>query len=161
MKIYYTNVGFFKRHYITKVLEAALAHLSQPSEQLEVSVSFVGEDEIRELNKEYRNNDNVTDVLSFPAVENPDRGVINVEEHAADLNPETWLLNLGDIIFCLPRAKAQAKEYGHSLKREVAFLALHSLLHLLGYDHMIPEDEQQMTALQTEILDKLNIKRTK
>lgn len=161
MKIYYTNVGFFKRHYITKVLEAALAHLSQPSEQLEVSVSFVCEDEIRELNKEYRNNDNVTDVLSFPAVENPDRGVINVEEHAADLNPETWLLNLGDIIICLPRAKAQAKEYGHSLKREVAFLALHSLLHLLGYDHMIPEDEQQMTALQTEILDKLNIKRTK
>lgn len=161
MKIYYTNVGFFKRHYITKVLEAALAHLSQPSEQLEVSVSFVGEDEIRELNKEYRNNDNVTDVLSFPAVENSDRGVINVEEHAADLNPETWLLNLGDIIICLPRAKAQAKEYGHSLKREVAFLALHSLLHLLGYDHMIPEDEQQMTALQTEILDKLNIKRTK
>lgn len=161
MKIYYTNVGFFKRHYITKVLEAALAHLSQPSEQLEVSVSFVGEDEIRELNKEYRSNDNVTDVLSFPAVENPDRGVINVEEHAADLNPETWLLNLGDIIICLPRAKAQAKEYGHSLKREVAFLALHSLLHLLGYDHMIPEDEQQMTALQTEILDKLNIKRTK
>lgn len=161
MKIYYTNVGFFKRHYITKVLEAALAHLSQPSEQLEVSVSFVGEEEIRELNKEYRNNDNVTDVLSFPAVENPDRGVINVEEHAADLNPETWLLNLGDIIICLPRAKAQAKEYGHSLKREVAFLALHSLLHLLGYDHMIPEDEQQMTALQTEILDKLNIKRTK
>lgn len=161
MKIYYTNVGFFKRHYITKVLEAALAHLSQPSEQLEVSVSFVGEDEIRELNKEYRNNDNVTDVLSFPAVENPDRGVINVEEHAADLNPETWLLNLGDIIICLPRAKAQAKEYGHSLKREVAFLALHSLLHLLGYDHMIPDDEQQMTALQTEILDKLNIKRTK
>lgn len=161
MKIYYTNVGFFKRHYITKVLEAALAHLSQPSEQLEVSVSFVGEDEIRELNKEYRNNDKVTDVLSFPAVENPDRGVINVEEHAADLNPETWLLNLGDIIICLPRAKAQAKEYGHSLKREVAFLALHSLLHLLGYDHMIPEDEQQMTALQTEILDKLNIKRTK
>lgn len=161
MKIYYTNVGFFKRHYITKVLEAALAHLSQPSEQLEVSVSFVGEDEIRELNKEYRNNDNVTDVLSFPAVENPDRGVINVEEHAADLNPETWLLNLGDIIICLPRAKAQAKEYGHSLKREVAFLALHSLLHLLGYDHMIPEDEQQMTALQKQILDKLNIKRTK
>lgn len=161
MKIYYTNVGFFKRHYITKVLEAALAHLSQPSEQLEVSVSFVGEDEIRELNKEYRNNDNITDVLSFPAVENPDRGVINVEEHAADLNPETWLLNLGDIIICLPRAKAQAKEYGHSLKREVAFLALHSLLHLLGYDHMIPEDEQQMTVLQTEILDKLNIKRTK
>ena len=161
MKIYYTNVGFFKRHYITKVLEAALAHLSQPSEQLEVSVSFVGEDEIRELNKEYRNNDNVTDVLSFPAVENPDRGVINVEEHAADLNPETWLLNLGDIIICLPRAKAQAKEYGHSLKREVAFLALHSLLHLLGYDHMIPEDEQQMTSLQKQILDKLNIKRTK
>ena len=87
--------------------------------------------------------------------------MINVEEHAADLNPETWLLNLGDIIICLPRAKAQAKEYGHSLKREVAFLALHSLLHLLGYDHMMPEDEQQMTALQTEILDKLNIKRSK
>ena len=80
---------------------------------------------------------------------------------ASDLNPETWLLNLGDIIICLPRAKQQAKEYGHSLKREVAFLSLHSLLHLLGYDHMNQSDEEQMTAVQNAVLDKLNIKRNK
>ena len=161
MKIYFTNVGLFKRGYIKKVLETGLEYLGQPTKQLEVSLSFVGEDEIRELNKEYRDTDKVTDVLSFPTVENPDRGVIDLASHASDLNPETWLLNLGDIIICLPRAKQQAKEYGHSLKREVAFLSLHSLLHLLGYDHMNQADEEQMTAVQNAVLDKLNIKRNK
>lgn len=161
MKIYFTNVGLFKRGYIKKVLETGLEYLGQPTKQLEVSLSFVGEDEIRELNKEYRDTDKVTDVLSFPTVENPDRGVIDLASHASDLNPETWLLNLGDIIICLPRAKQQAKEYGHSLKREVAFLSLHSLLHLIGYDHMNQADEEQMTAVQNAVLDKLNIKRNK
>ena len=94
-------------------------------------------------------------------MDNPERGVIDLASHASDLNPETWLLNLGDIIICLPRAKQQAKEYGHSLKREVAFLSLHSLLHLLGYDHMNQSDEEQMTAVQNAVLDKLNIKRNK
>lgn len=161
MKIYFTNVGLFKRGYIKKVLETGLEYLGQPTGQLEVSLSFVGEDEIRELNKEYRDTDKVTDVLSFPTVDNPERGVIDLASHASDLNPETWLLNLGDIIICLPRAKQQAKEYGHSLKREVAFLSLHSLLHLLGYDHMNQADEEQMTAVQNAVLDKLNIKRNK
>lgn len=161
MKIYFSNVGLFKRSYIKKVLEAALAELNQPSAQLEVSLSFVGEEEIRSLNKQYRDTDRVTDVLSFPSVDNPSRGVIDIAEHGADLNPETWLLNLGDIIICLPRAKQQAKEYGHSLKREVAFLALHSLLHLLGYDHMNEQDEAQMNELQNRVLNKLNIKRNK
>ncbi len=161
MKIYFTNVGLFKRGYIKKVLETGLEYLGQPTGQLEVSLSFVGEDEIRELNKEYRDTDKVTDVLSFPTVDNPERGVIDLASHASDLNPETWLLNLGDIIICLPRAKQQAKEYGHSLKREVAFLSLHSLLHLLGYDHMNQADEKQMTAVQNAVLDKLNIKRNK
>lgn len=161
MKIYFTNVDLFKRGYIKKVLETGLDYLGQPTGQLEVSLSFVGENEIRELNKEYRDTDKVTDVLSFPTVDNPDRGVIDLASHASDLNPETWLLNLGDIIICLPRAKQQAKEYGHSLKREVAFLSLHSLLHLLGYDHMNQSDEKQMTAVQNAVLDKLNIKRNK
>lgn len=161
MKIYFTNVGLFKRGYIKKVLEGGLEYLGQPTGQLEVSLSFVGEDEIRELNKEYRDTDKVTDVLSFPTVDNTERGVIDLASHASDLNPETWLLNLGDIIICLPRAKQQAKEYGHSLKREVAFLSLHSLLHLLGYDHMNQADEEQMTAVQNAVLDKLNIKRNK
>lgn len=143
------------------MLEAGLEYLGQPTGQREVSLSFVGEDEIRELNKEYRDTDKVTNVLSFPTVDNPERGVIDLASHASDLNPETWLLNLGDIIICLPRAKQQAKEYGHSLKREVAFLSLHSLLHLLGYDHMNQADEEQMTAVQNAVLDKLNIKRNK
>lgn len=161
MKIYFTNVGVFKRCYIKKVLEAGLKYLNQPSAQLEVSVSFVDEAEIKTLNHEYRDVDKVTDVLSFPSIDNPSRGVIDIAEYGGDLNPETWLLNLGDIVVCLPRAKQQAKEYGHSLKREVAFLALHSLLHLLGYDHMNPQDEEQMNAVQNAVLDKLNIKRNK
>lgn len=161
MKIYFTNVGVFKRCYIKKVLEAGLKYLNQSSAQLEVSVSFVDEAEIKTLNREYRDVDKVTDVLSFPSIDNPSRGVIDIAEYGGDLNPETWLLNLGDIVVCLPRAKQQAKEYGHSLKREVAFLALHSLLHLLGYDHMNPQDEEQMNAVQNAVLDKLNIKRNK
>ena len=89
----------------------------------------------------------------------------HTEQHGAitvvceDVNPETDLVNIGDIVICLERAKEQAKEYGHSLKRELAFLSLHGLLHLLGYDHIEPEDEKQMIALQKEILDQAGITR--
>ena len=157
MKIYFDNVGLFTRPFIKRVLERALKHLNQPSELLEMSLSIVSPEQIQELNKSFREVDKVTDVLSFPTCDNPTRGAITVV--CEDVNPETDLVNIGDIVICLERAKEQAKEYGHSLKRELAFLSLHGLLHLLGYDHIEPDDEKQMIALQKEILDQAGITR--
>ena len=150
MKIYFDNVGLFTKPFIKRVLERALKHLNQPSELLEMTLSIVSPEQIRELNKSFRDVDKVTDVLSFPTCDNPTCGAITVV--CEEVNPETDLVNIGDIIICLERAKEQAKEYGHSLKRELSFLALHGLLHLLGYDHVNQDDEQQMVALQKEIL---------
>ncbi len=158
MKIYFTNAGL-KAHTVKRVLETALRHLGQPSESLEMSLSIVSPEEIQRLNNEYRNVDSVTDVLSFPTAD-LQRKVINLSEFALDcVSPETHNLNLGDVIICLERAKQQAQEYGHSLKREICFLALHGLLHLLGYDHVMAEDEEEMTSLQKEILQQAGIKR--
>ncbi len=91
----------------------------------EVSVSFLDNEQIRQLNAEYRQKDAPTDVLSFPLGEN---GVY-------DVNPETGACLLGDIVISLPRALEQARMYGHTLNREIGFLTVHSMLHLLGYDH--------------------------
>ena len=157
MKIYFDNVGLFTKPFIKRVLERALKHLNQPSELLEMSRSIVSPEQIQELNKSFREVDKVTDVLSFPTCDNPTRGAITVV--CEDVNPETDLVNIGDIVICMERAKEQAKEYGHSLKRELAFLSLHGLLHLLGYDHVEEEDEKQMVALQKEILDQAGITR--
>lgn len=157
MKIYFDNVGLFTKPFIKRVLERALKHLNQPSELLEMSLSIVSPEQIQELNKSFREVDKVTDVLSFPTCDNPTRGAITVV--CEDVNPETDLVNIGDIVICLERAKEQAKEYGHSLKRELAFLSLHGLLHLLGYDHIEPDDEKRMIALQKEILDQAGITR--
>lgn len=158
MKIYFTKAGIYKRS-IGRVAEIALRRLSQPSEQLEMYLSVVSPAEIQYLNNEYRHVDAVTDVLSFPTAD-VNRQQINLSEFALDsINPETRRLNLGDVIICAERAKAQAKEYGHGKKREMCFLALHGLLHLLGYDHIEASDEAEMTALQTEILRQAGIER--
>ena len=159
MKIYFTNVGY-QKFAIKHLLEGALKYLGQPASQLEMSLSIVSPEEIQSLNKSFRGVDSVTDVLSFPTIDNPERKVLNVSEFAADvINPDTKKLNLGDVIICRERAVEQAKEYGHSLKREMSFLALHGLLHLLGYDHIESADEEQMTRLQKEILTKYHIHR--
>ena len=92
-------------------------------------------------------------------MDNPSRGVLDLDQLEGDINPQTGRLNIGDVIICLDRAKEQAVSYNHSLKREIAFLSLHGLLHLLGYDHMNQEDEQQMFTLQNEILALANITR--
>lgn len=159
MTIYFTNVGCIK-FTIKKLLQGALRHLGQPVSDISMSLSFVSAEEIKALNNQYRGVDDVTDVLSFPAIDNPERKVLNISACAVDsLYPETGKLNIGDVIICLERAREQAAEYGHSLKRELCFLSLHGLLHLLGYDHIEPQDEQQMTALQDEILNKMRITR--
>ena len=159
MTIYFTNVGCIK-FAIKKLLQGALKHLNQPANDISMSLSFVSQEEIKELNKQYRNIDEVTDVLSFPAVENHERKVLDLSACASDnFYPETGKLNIGDVIICLDRAKEQSEEYNHSLKRELCFLSLHGMLHLLGYDHIEADDEQQMLGLQDEILNKMRITR--
>lgn len=115
----------------------------------EVSLTFTDNAGIRELNRKYRDIDRETDVLSFPMG----------DEDGFEVNPETGALLLGDIVISLERAKAQSEEYGHSMRREVAFLITHSLFHLLGYDHMTPEEEKEMFEKQEKVLRKLGITR--
>ncbi|UTH01492.1 rRNA maturation RNase YbeY [Macrococcoides canis] len=117
-------------------------------EEAEVAVSFVDEDEIQAINKAYRNKDAVTDVISFA-----------LEEGEDDFEMPDAPRVLGDIIICVKRAKEQAEEYGHSFERELGFLSLHGLLHLLGYDHMNEADEARMFGRQDEILNAFGLRR--
>ncbi|KYH28582.1 MULTISPECIES: rRNA maturation RNase YbeY [Clostridium] len=128
----------------------------------EISVIFIDNDEIRNINKDQRNIDRVTDVLSFPMLNYPKGKVYkdvykNNNFSPADLNEGR--LVLGDIVLSLERAKEQSEEYGHSLLREVCYLTIHSVLHLLGYDHMEEEERSIMRQREEKILEKFNITR--
>lgn len=112
----------------------------------EFNIIFVGNDEIQQINRDYRGLDKVTDVISFALLDN-DLSNYNAEDE------------LGDIFICVDRAKEQAADYGHSLEREIGFLAVHGYLHLCGYDHMKEEDEKVMFAKQDEILNKAGLHR--
>ena len=136
--------GYKNYKYLKKVLKAALKH--EKINNAVFSVIFVNEHDIKKINNSYRNIDKVTDVISFAFEDNGKLVYNNVRL-------------LGEIYICIPRMIEQAKEYGHSEKRELSFLAVHGLLHLLGYDHMKKEDEEEMFALQELILDGQNIKR--
>ncbi len=111
----------------------------------EVSLSFVDNEEIRELNKNFRNIDRETDVLSFP----------NIEDFELDYDFGPKLL--GDIVISLEKAKEQAKEYKHSFEREIIYLTVHSMLHLLGYDHMEEEEKLIMRGKEKEIMNILKV----
>jgi probable rRNA maturation factor len=117
----------------------------------ELTVSFVTNERIREINKEYRDKDQVTDVISFALEE--------LGEDETKIVGEGIPRILGDIIISVGRAKEQAEEYGHSYSRELGFLALHGFLHLLGYDHLNDEDEKKMFGRQKEILDGYGLQR--
>ncbi len=112
----------------------------------DVCVLITDAEEIQRLNASYRHIDRVTDVLTFPAWEGD----------SILCPPDGYL---GDIAICLERAQEQAEEYGHSLERELAFLSVHGALHLLGYDHIQPDDEQKMLTMQDEILNELGYHR--
>ncbi len=117
----------------------------------EVSVVFVSPEKIKEINKQYRNIDKITDVISFALFDETAENDIILDE--------SNITTLGDIFICFDKMKVQALEYQHSELREMAFLACHGLLHLLGYDHMFLSDEKIMFQKQEDILNKLNIKR--
>lgn len=113
----------------------------------EVSVTLVDGEEIRVLNRDYRGKDSVTDVLSFPTFDEDEE----ISPFADEVIP------LGDVIICYDRCKSQAEEFGHSTEREIAYLTIHSVLHLLGYDHMVPEEEVEMTERQDDIIKKVRL----
>lgn len=129
--------------------------------EVEVNVLLTNNEEIHEANKDFRNIDRPTDVLSFPMVDYDfpaDFSLVN-ESPEGYLNPETDELLLGDIMLSVDKVYEQAEEYGHSRKREFAFLIAHSMLHLLGYDHMEDEERVVMEAKQKAILEALGITR--
>ena len=151
---------FDEEELITKVATKTLSMLECPYE-VEVNVLITDSQGIRTYNREYRDIDKETDVLSFPAVDYEEPGDFTlVEEHELDyMNPDSGELFIGDIMLCTERIFSQAQEYGHSVLREFAFLIAHSMLHLLGYDHMSKEEETEMFALQEKILEELGITR--
>lgn len=137
--------GYEGYEYLDEVLEIALKH--EHVENASFSIIFVGNEEIQKINREYRGIDRVTDVISFA-----------LEDFNDGITDETRLL--GDIYVCIPRMKEQALEYGHSEKRELSFLCVHGLLHLLGYDHTKSKEEEKiMFSLQEEILNEAGISR--
>lgn len=124
---------------VEKSIEAALKEI-EFTDDYEVSVSFVGDEEIHELNRDYRGVDRTTDVLSFP-----------MDDEFTNM--------LGDIVININKVIEQAKEYGHSEKREISYLTVHSTLHLMGFDHEEEEDKKEMRTVEDRVMEKLEISR--
>ncbi len=140
----------YKQKLLVRRAVEAVIDYEQYGNPCEVSVTFTDNEGIHALNKQYRNVDRPTDVLSFPLMDFSGES----DEPVAD-EP---VVSLGDIVLSLERAREQAEEYGHSFEREVAFLTVHSMLHLLGYDHETSEqDECDMRARQSKIMDILGL----
>lgn len=143
------------------VVDTVLSMENCPYEA-EVSLVLTGSAKIRETNREFRGIDRETDVLSFPMQNFPapaDYAFLEEEDAFDAFNPETGELILGDIMISVPRAREQAESFGHGMKREYAFLIAHSMLHLLGYDHMEPEEARVMEEKQEAALAALHITR--
>ena len=138
------------REHLIEICTAAALEEEGIDDTAEVSVTLVDNEGIRELNREHRDIDCETDVLSFPLG----------DDDGYEIDPDNDAIMLGDIVISLEKAAQQAEEYGHSYRREVAFLITHSLFHLLGYDHVNSEEEEKiMFGKQEKVLDKLGITR--
>ena len=135
---------------LQRALETQQDELPPGTRDAYISLVLTDDAGIAALNRDYRGRDEPTDVLSFPQLDAVDDAMI--------LPPDAPVM-LGDIVVSLPRAAQQAREYGHSLNREVAFLLVHGLLHLLGYDHLTPEESREMEARQEDILNSLGLTR--
>lgn len=147
--VFDNEVENFENNYeqdFTAIIEQALKTLGI-EDDVEVSCVLVDDERIHEINREYRHIDRSTDVISFAMEDN--------DQFYVEGMPRT----LGDIFISVDHAKKQAKEYGHSLRREMCFLFTHGILHLLGYDHMTDEQEKEMFGLQDKILGALSIER--
>ena len=131
--------------HMTQAAELCVREENLDPDRVEISVTFVSTEEIHELNNVYRGKDSVTDVLSFPQYE-------STEEMAGD-----GVLCLGDVVICPEQALLQADEFGHSGERELIYLFVHSVFHLLGYDHMEEEDKIEMRAQEEKIMSQIGL----
>lgn len=144
---------------VNEVIEEAMNYVDCPYEA-EINVVFTDNEGIHSINKEFRQIDSPTDVLSFPMVDYSTPAYFeDIEDNLDYFNPESGELVLGDIVLSKDKIIEQAESYGHSQKRELAFLVAHSMLHLFGYDHMVEEEAKVMFAKQEEILNNLGITR--
>lgn len=139
-------------------LEEALVGLAESDCPLLVEVLVTDEEEIRRLNREQRGIDRVTDVLSFPSMDDVKGVPVLAEEHGDELDEEDRLF-LGSVVICEKRAREQAEEYGHSYARELFYLAVHGVLHCLGYDHESEEERAEMREKEEEVMRKLGLPR--
>ncbi|MBR0085255.1 MAG: rRNA maturation RNase YbeY [Lachnospiraceae bacterium] len=146
---------------IDKVVSESLEYIGCKYEAF-VEVTLTDNEGIREINREYRDIDQPTDVLSFPQLEYEtpgDLSFLDDEEASLYFDPDSGELLLGDIVINIDRVISQAEEYGHSKERELGFLTAHSMLHLFGFDHMEKEDDEEMQRMQEDILAKLGLTR--
>ncbi len=151
-----SNAKLNEKILINKVEKACFEHLGQ-KDFFVIDMTVVDEDTIRALNKEARGIDKVTDVLSFPCFDRLQLPVSIDYFEPSDFDGKRVML--GSIMICRQRAEEQAKEYGHSYARELGFLACHGFLHILGFDHIDPDDERVMIAHQKAIMEKVGLKR--
>jgi probable rRNA maturation factor len=154
MKIYFEEGHAVPEELLQKMTEAAEYAVESENmhnldkKRCEISVTFVDLDEIHELNKQYRGVDKPTDVLSFPQFD-------DLEEEI----PEVCEICLGDVVICEQKAREQAEEFGHSFERELVYLFTHSVLHLLGYDHMEDDEKKAMREREEEIMKQIGLMR--
>ena len=150
MNIYLEEGQVLDEKLLGKMEEAASVLFQQEGvdeERAEVSLTLVSLEEIRELNRDYRDVDRETDVLSFPQFE------------CVEDMPEFGELCLGDVVICLDKVEEQAKEFGHSFERELIYLFVHSLLHLVGYDHMEEDEKQEMRQREESVMKAIDLER--
>lgn len=150
MYIYLEEGQVMEESLLKKMEEAAGVLFEQEGvdgERAEISLTLVSLEEIRELNRDYRDVDRETDVLSFPQFE------------CVEDMPEFGELCLGDVVICLDKVEEQAKEFGHSFERELIYLFVHSLLHLLGYDHMEEDEKQEMRQREEQVMTAIDLNR--
>lgn len=151
MNILFNDESLIEQTLIDKIYEAAEYCMNEEniiSDNIEISVSFVTNEEIKELNTMYRNKNTVTDVLSFPQFENSEQ-----------INGDESIICLGDVVISLEKAKEQALDFGHSNEREIIYLIVHSIFHLLGYDHMEEEEKAIMREKEEKVMSKIRLER--
>jgi len=167
MTFYVENESGYEFDFDIELIASDVAKTTLEIEQCpfspEINLLITDNEGIREYNREYRAIDKETDVLSFPNLDFDEAGIFDLnylENNSFDItNPETEQIILGDIIINYERVLSQAEAYGHSIKREFAFLVAHSMLHLCGYDHMTPDEAKVMEEKQESVLNKLGITR--
>lgn len=168
MIINFNKVKFNNKYieYITSAYDYAIKMLKVPCKDLEVNIDFVSKNRIRSLNRDFRENDKVTDVLSFPnllkeGVSNQQLIIdsLSKDNFPSEVNRENNCIFLGDICICKRVVFRQAREFGNSREREMVYMAVHGLLHLLGYDHMLESDKKNMREVEEKIMKYIKLER--